>query len=246
MDHDELESLLGAYALDAVDPDEAQAIEEHLLTCPRCLAELSAYREVAAAIGNTGAEAPRDLWDRIAARLDAESPVPNAQALISSLPRPARRLRYRWPAALAAAVIAIVALSLQVANLDNQVHQRNGSQSQALASAVSTVLAQPHQTITLSSASSNYRGTIVVGREDGAYWVASNLPTLSSKETFQLWGLVRHKIVSLGLLGSDPKRFSAFRLQHGTRTVMVTIEPEGGTPAPTSNVVVAGTVPQLS
>ena len=51
-DH-EIEELLGAYALDAVNAEEATAVEVHLTTCPRCRAELDAYREMAAALGNT-------------------------------------------------------------------------------------------------------------------------------------------------------------------------------------------------
>lgn len=32
--HDQFSELLGAYALDAVDPDEQAQIELHLRTCP--------------------------------------------------------------------------------------------------------------------------------------------------------------------------------------------------------------------
>lgn len=68
--HDELRELLGAYALDAVDADEAVAVEEHLAGCPQCRAEVEQHRSVAALLGNAGATAPAGLWDRIAASLD--------------------------------------------------------------------------------------------------------------------------------------------------------------------------------
>lgn len=68
--HDEFRELLGAYALDAVDPDEAQAVEEHLKDCPQCRDEVEQHRSVAAMLGNAGATAPAGLWDRIAASLD--------------------------------------------------------------------------------------------------------------------------------------------------------------------------------
>src|SRR5580692_982792 len=103
MEHDEIESLLGAYALDAVDPDEALEIEAHLSTCPRCRAELAAHREVAALLGNSGSEAPHGLWDRIASQLGDEADVPAPGALIASLRRPARRQRFIRPALAAAA-----------------------------------------------------------------------------------------------------------------------------------------------
>lgn len=68
--HDELRDLLGAYALDAVDPDEALLVEAHLRECPQCRAEVEQHRSVAALLGNVGAAAPAGLWDRIAASLD--------------------------------------------------------------------------------------------------------------------------------------------------------------------------------
>ena len=68
--HDELRELLGAYALDAVDADEALAVEAHLAGCPQCRAEVEQHRSVAALLGNAGATAPAGLWDRIAASLD--------------------------------------------------------------------------------------------------------------------------------------------------------------------------------
>ena len=40
--HQEIEELLGAYALDAVDDDERDLVEAHLAGCPRCRAEVAA------------------------------------------------------------------------------------------------------------------------------------------------------------------------------------------------------------
>ncbi|HEX3947373.1 MAG TPA: anti-sigma factor, partial [Acidimicrobiales bacterium] len=76
MEHDEIIQLLGPYALDALDPDEAAAVDAHLRDCPRCQAEVDAHREVAAALA-TGAVVddaeplPPGLWDRIADRMGA-------------------------------------------------------------------------------------------------------------------------------------------------------------------------------
>jgi len=69
--HEELQELLGAYALDAVDADERGRVEDHLRGCARCRAEVEQHREVAAQLAYTGADAPDGLWRRIAAQLDA-------------------------------------------------------------------------------------------------------------------------------------------------------------------------------
>jgi len=67
--HAEVCELLGAYALDAVSPEEAREIELHLTECPRCRAELTAHREVAGVLGNLGGTVPAGLWERIAGEL---------------------------------------------------------------------------------------------------------------------------------------------------------------------------------
>ena len=56
--YDEYSELLGAYALDAVDPDERDRIELHLTECPRCRAEVADHREVAAFLAQPGGSAP--------------------------------------------------------------------------------------------------------------------------------------------------------------------------------------------
>lgn len=71
--HDELRDLLGVYALDAVEPDEARAVEAHLAECPQCRAEVEEHRSVASLLGNVGAAAPVALWDRITESLHDES-----------------------------------------------------------------------------------------------------------------------------------------------------------------------------
>jgi anti-sigma factor RsiW len=89
--HAELQELLGAYALDAVDADEAAAIERHLPTCPRCRNELTDHREVAALLGNAGGAAPTGVWDRIVASLEEPAPAMDftrAQLFAQSPPPP--------------------------------------------------------------------------------------------------------------------------------------------------------------
>src|SRR5690606_4393398 len=82
-EHDEIAELLGAYALDAVEPEEAAAVEAHLAVCPRCAAEVADHREVAAMLAHSGAPAPEGLWSRISASLEEAPPEMELR-----LPRP--------------------------------------------------------------------------------------------------------------------------------------------------------------
>lgn len=70
MDHAEASELLGAYALDAVEPHEAAAVEAHLETCPRCRDELRNHREVVGLLAYAGQDAPEGMWDRVVARIN--------------------------------------------------------------------------------------------------------------------------------------------------------------------------------
>ncbi len=69
MSHEELEDLLGSYALDALEPDERAVVEAHLHHCPICSAEVDRHHEVTGLLTNPEGEAPAALWDRIADRL---------------------------------------------------------------------------------------------------------------------------------------------------------------------------------
>ena len=72
--HDEVAELLGAYALDAVEGDERDAVDRHLNECPRCRAEVADHRTVASFLGSAGGRAPDGLWDRIAGTLEEAPP----------------------------------------------------------------------------------------------------------------------------------------------------------------------------
>lgn len=79
--HKQIQELLGAYALDAVDPDEAAAVAAHLPGCPRCQDELAGHQEAAALLAHVGSPAPEGVWDKIAARLgEREGAEPDAAA----------------------------------------------------------------------------------------------------------------------------------------------------------------------
>jgi len=250
MNHPDIELLLGAFALDATEPDEAMAIEAHLLECPRCRAEVESHRDLAAMLGNSATEAPPGLWDKIAAAIDqgpaSRQPPPPPAMTATVRPLRARTKRSGWAATgLAAAAAAIIAvLAVEIGHLHAQVSSLRSAVSQlGLAGAAAQVEAGPHRTIVLTSATLGHSGTIVVARNGAAYWTWSSLPELPSTRTYQLWGLSRGRAVSLGLMGPDPHAYSGLRVEPEVTQVMVTAEPAGGTPAPTTPVVAQGPVP---
>jgi anti-sigma factor RsiW len=253
MIHEEIEELLGAFALHATEPEEDREIEAHLTDCPRCRAEVQAHLEVAAMFGSSSSEVPAGLWEKIAASV-GEIPPPGAADRLSSVP-PMRAARFipprasrRWQvagwgtvAAVAAAVIAV--LGVQVSHLDQQVRSlRTAVGQQGLSGAAAQVALGPHRTIVLTADKAEV-AKVVVSPSGTAFWVSSSLRELPRSETYQLWGLARGNIVSLGLVGPDPRSVAPFRIEATITTVMVTAEPSGGTPTPTLPVVAQGNVP---
>src|ERR1700709_993672 len=125
MTPDELDALLGAYALDAVDDEERREVEQYLSTNPRARAEVDQYQEVAAMLAFSGSAAPEGVWDRIASAIEGESssagpPPLQMPSSTSSTVAPtlapviplARRSRGPWLAlgGLAAAAAIVVAV----------------------------------------------------------------------------------------------------------------------------------------
>ncbi len=77
-EHETLQSLLAAYALDAVDVDEALQIETHLDTCPECAAALAQLRETVDLLATLPAAVPLPALrsETVAAALARRGPRP--------------------------------------------------------------------------------------------------------------------------------------------------------------------------
>ena len=65
----EMRELLGAYALNALDPDERAQVEAFLLTDPVARAELHELEHAAAWLGHASLRPPAGAWDAIAAEV---------------------------------------------------------------------------------------------------------------------------------------------------------------------------------
>ena len=69
------------------------------------------------------------------------------------------------------------------------------------------------------------------------------MAALPSQETYQLWASIDGQLVSLGVLGSDPK-VATFTFDSGAKVeaFAITAEQEGGVAQPTHKPLVEGTV----
>jgi anti-sigma-K factor RskA len=97
--------------------------------------------------------------------------------------------------------------------------------------------------VNLESAQHRRLAQFVVLPDGRGYLVRSALPTLSSKDTYQLWAVVSGQPISLGLMGRDPNQVS-FTLAGARRpaTLGLTVEPASGSVVPSSTMLASGTV----
>jgi anti-sigma factor RsiW len=255
--HEEANELLASFALDAVEAHEHAQIEAHLAECPRCRAELDAFRDVAAAMGNSVEPLPEGLWETIASRLperlDAEPPpmprlVAEERSDGSPTPILGRRatrgpLAVMGAVAVAAAAVAAV-LGIGLVQADHQVSQDQALARGGAAGTVVAALTTPgHQVVNLESAHHVRLAQFVIANGRG-YVISSRLPALSSDHTYQLWGLIGDRPISLGLLGRSPQQATPFTVAStaAPSRLSVTIEPASGSVVPSGAVVASGTV----
>lgn len=247
--HTELEELLGAYALDAVDPAERASIEAHLPDCPRCRAEVSAHREAAGFLAHVGGDAPAGLWDRIAGALDDPGALETAPVIAfeSRRPRPRWRTRTGRLVAMgaAAAVAAIVGLSLSVVQANNRADRLQAAlRGDGLRAAALTALADPGATkVSLRSPDQQRAAQVALLPDGSAYLVPERLPTLPADRSYQLWALEDGSRISAGVLGNVPG-VVAFHVGGRVLGFAITEEQAGGVVASNNPPVVIGYIRQ--
>src|SRR5580704_3758508 len=140
-DTHELDTLLGAYALDALDAGERARVEAYLDREPTARAEVDDLRETAASLAllpDTPMDAPPELWARIEEAIGAPTPSasrPAAADTVDELASRRRRVAVRWTATIgiAAAAIAIVVLAAQVTSLRDQLNEAKSPSPNATA-----------------------------------------------------------------------------------------------------------------
>ena len=253
MNHEEASELLPALALNAVEGDERSAAEEHVAGCPHCQSELDWLIDVAGAVGTTVEPLPDDLWSKISSRLyedrgQHETPsMPLAKEVGIVAPahrqRPSRRPRAQlMPIVVGVAAVIVAVLTFQIVRADEHASSLQRALNASARNEVAAALATPGRVLVSLNGASHERLAQFVMLPDGrGYLVSSKLPTLDAGETYQLWGVIDGKSISIGLMGRSPSSI-AFTVSGPPQPseLAVTVEPSGGTATPTSPILAAG------
>lgn len=110
MNHRDAMENIPAYALDALEPEEAAAVAEHLRGCEECRRELASYGPLpyALALSAPDAPPPKEARERLLGRARPVRALPEARGVPSRRRVPSRR-KFR---ALAAAALLVAAIGL--------------------------------------------------------------------------------------------------------------------------------------
>ncbi len=253
VDHDRIQELLGAYALNAVEGDEAAAVEGHVAWCPECRDELTQHLEVASMLSATERFAPAELWDAILRQIPTDLPedtaAPPDRADAAVVP-----LRRRWlrPMAAAAAIVVIAGTAVvQSVRLDAVA--KDLAAEQALVAALRSEIDKPpldlavaqalsgseNKQLMLGSQVSGSNAVIVLMPDGTGYLAEHTLRPLPADRTYQLWAIIDGKIISAGILGPDPG-IVPFRIDpQGFSGFAITEEVVGGVESSQNDPVIA-------
>jgi anti-sigma-K factor RskA len=221
VEHRELQDLIPAHALDALDADDALLLDGHLDTCEECRRELDELRETTAllAFATGPIEPPASLRAQI---LDAV-----AERTPARVQAPRTRFAFLRGAFAGVAVGAVAALAIGI-TLHGQLSDARSSRD-----ALATNLLRSGSVVRPLSGA--VRGAVV--RDGGAgKLVLVDLPKPTAGHTYEAWligsdktpvpaGLFKGgKAVVVGLSGDAAK----------AQQVAITVEPSGGSTKPTT------------
>lgn len=221
----DIHALSGAYAIDALEEHERALFERHLADCANCRDEVDGLREAAASLAETTlATPPLSLRADVLAAITTVRPLPPLPAQQTGS-HTARRFRGLLVAAAAAVAIG-TGLTMTQPWSDDTVDP----------------VAQVIAAADVDKASAEVGdGTLTVYRSESigkAVLVSDDLPAAAEGRVYELWLQVDGAMVPAGLLdGSGDHEFLLSGDASRATAAGVTVEPDGGSPQPTTTPI---------
>jgi len=224
-----VDELIAGQALYALSPDDEERVALHVAECDSCRRQLREAEALAASLAYAvpAAAPPPELRDRVLASVEPVVEAVPAQPA-PARPQPARRSRSWWPRVAAVAVpvlaAAVVGLAIWNISLNNDL---SGLHSQLY-----------HGT------AGNLRGVgNVVVKQDGNATLYASIRKAPPGKTYEAW-VIRGKVaLPAGLFkGGGTVNLKLSRDARPGDVIAVTVEPAGGTKAPTTTPIAAHTV----
>ena len=250
--HEQFADDLSLYALGALDGAERLAVEKHLQECSACRRELEQLRGDLAlmALSASGPKPPSRSRDRLMAAIAKEP----RRAQVRRPKRSAWWNTLEWAAAVVAVVI-VVLLMRQNTDLRRRVaglETNSTKQDQQLLEAkqlLATLTSPDAARFTLVAGKTPLQPqgrAIYVRSSSTLVFLASNMPAIPPQKTYELWLIPTSGApIPAGLFTPDAHGSAAVikpPLPTGVeaKTFAITVEPETGSSAPTSQPIMVG------
>jgi anti-sigma factor RsiW len=233
MSKHDVHTLTGAYAVDALVETERCSFEHHLADCEICAVETRGLQAAAARLAVTVPAVPSAaLRRRVLAEVAVTRQLPprSGDTTVGS-PRGTARM-----AMAAAAALAVIATGLGVVAVSAD---RRADEAEQVAQQIATVATDPDRVAVTSDVQGGGLATVVAAGGD-AVFAAQGLAELGTDQTYQLWAIGPDETRSLGLLqpgGDGAIEQYVSGLEPGA-ALGLTVEPEQGSPQPTTPPVV--------
>jgi anti-sigma factor RsiW len=237
----DLHTMTGAYAVHALDEAEQREFERHLKVCSACAQEVREFRETTARLATAVSETPsaelkRRVMDGIATvrQLPPEVTVGDA----APIAKPGRAKRF-LVFALAACLAALGALGGVAVNQHQDVRKaEHAVTAQRERSArIEAVVTAPDAVQASAPVTGGGTGRVVVSRAlDEMVVLMSGLPKLPNERVYQGWYNDNGHMRSIGLIRPG-SALLASAIDQATG-VGVTVEPPGGSAAPSGDPIV--------
>jgi len=227
-DHNDMLDLLAAYAVDSVSPPERARVEAALEGDPHLRSELDEHRAVLSVLAQAVDPYPSTpsalVWELISAEIDGANEVSPKLASVRDIQKQKRFTK--WTATISFAAMGL-ALLLGVSVFQLQ-QERN---TPAIETAIQDLLGDPSATVATLEPAGDLaaEARIVFGTDGVGYLYADSLPALDASRTYQLWAIVDDRVISAGVLGSDPEN-SPFQVVGDVAGFAITEEVAGGVP----------------
>ncbi|BAL88127.1 hypothetical protein AMIS_29070 [Actinoplanes missouriensis 431] len=237
----DIHSLVGAYALDAVNDLERAAFERHLAECEACRIESAELREAAARLADgVWSVPPPRLRETVLAEIAATRQLPPRTATVAGGGPAARARLSRRHLLSAAAAVVIAAAGAGTAVYTVQESRVREERSVAEAARdqqarVRTILASPDVEVRGETLRDGGRVTVAYSRlrDAGVVMLAADAAPGSGR-VFQLWTVRSGTAVSEGVLAPGEAASVTIVERVASATVVgVSIEPPGGSATPT-------------
>ncbi len=237
--------LVDAYALGALENQEAAALQRHVSDCARCREELGKSQRTAALLSLSVRieEAPSRLRDRILARAESErDELPAWWRFVPSRRTSTRALALGGVAVLAFAVF----LQAQMSNLRGDKNQLQGQLSAASSELeqqrqiVAVLSAQDTQKVSMESLALRSQAESIYNwspDNDAGFVVCRNFPEPAAGRVYQVWFVTGERAETVATFLPQDGRcqipMDMSRMTWRPEGIAISVEPRGGSSRPT-------------